>query len=223
MLTVSGKEINPALTYIPVSSGWNRIGYLLKGNSAVGSAFDAATLPTGDLLLKSKDASAVYYPASGWVGDLDSLRVLTGYMLKAAGNGNFRYNSGGAKLKSVFVQDPGSRRKYLYNRYQITPESFDNSATLIGEIVNEKGGNIVKAGDILLGYIKGEARGACEAFYIEDLNRYLFIMTIFSDTNDEITLHLKSGGNANEIILAEKYNFAADAVYGSAFTPTKCI
>ncbi len=219
ILTISGKEINPTLTYIPVSSGWNRIGYLLKGNCAVNSAFDAATLPTGDLLLKSKDASAVYYPASGWVGDLDSLRVLTGYMMKATANGNFRYNPGGAKLKSVSVQYPVFRRAELYNRYQIAPESFDNSAILIGEIVNEKGGNIVQAGDLLLAYIKGEARGVCEALYIEDLNRYLFIMTIFSDTNDEITLQLKSNGNGNEIILAEKYNFAADAVYGSAFNP----
>lgn len=218
VMTLTGKEINPALVTIPVSTGWNRIGYIMKGNAKLSEAFDPASLPTGDILLKSKEASAVYYPASGWAGDLDSLRILTGYMMKTAGNSNLKYLAGSAKLKSA--QTTLFSRNSLYKEFNINPASFENSANMIGELVNENKENIISKGDLLVAYEKNEYRGVTEAVFVPDLNRYVFVLTMFSNTNQEkLNFRLKSlAKNAEEVII-EDLVFKTDEVYGKPMNP----
>ena len=219
--TLTGKEINPTLSYIPVTAGWNWIGYLLKENSTLGSSFDEATLPSGDLLIKSKEASAVYYPASGWTGDLDSLRVLNGYMLKASSNSNLSYNAGGVKQKGHQVPAALFHREDLYRIYDVQPSDFEYSANLIGEIVNENGENITQKGDLLVAYMDGESRGVTEACYIPDLDRYLFIITIFSNSTGKCTFKVKSPENESSSTLAEYFVFDSDEVFGDPFKPVQ--
>ena len=218
VFTLSGKEINPTLSSIPVTTGWNRIGYILKGNAALGTAFDQTTLPTGETLLKSKEAAAIYYPGTGWVGDLDSLRVLTGYMMKTASNANIKYKAGSARLKSA-TQSVFSRNE-LHLNYQINPAEFEYSANLIGEVVTQNGENIIRKGDLLIAYSGNEPRGIVEACFVSDLNRYVFLLSIFSNSNKEkLTFRIKSLTNEFENQLSEELIFASDDVYGKAMNP----
>ena len=218
VFTLSGKEINPTLVTIPVSTGWNRIGYVLKGNAKLGEVFDPASLPTGEILLKSKEGSAIYYPASGWVGDLDSLRILNGYMLKTAANSNLKYMAGSAKLKSA-NQSLFSAYN-LHRIYQINPPSFEFSANMVGECLNPTGENAIRKGDLLIAYSGYECRGVAEASYIPELNRYVFILTIFSNENQEkLSFRLKSLDNVPEQEISDKLTFKNDEVFGQAMSP----
>jgi hypothetical protein len=218
VFTLSGKEINPTLNSIPVSSGWNRIGYILKGNAKLGEAIDPASLPAGDILLKSKEASAVYYPISGWAGDLDSLRVLNGYMMKTVSNGEIKYKASSAKLKSA--QQTLFNRDELYTNYQISPPLYEHSANLIGELVNQKGENIIQKGDLLIAYSLSEPRGVTEARFIPDLNRYVFLLTMFSNSNqDKISFKIKSSDENFEKTLLDELIFQSDLVFGQAMSP----
>jgi len=218
VFTLSGKEINPTLTSIPVSSGWNRIGYLLKGNAALSGAFETSSLPSGDVLLKSKEASAVYFPASGWVGDLDSLRILTGYMMKTVSSSNLKYKASSAVLKSA--ESTFFNRNDLYASYQINPAAFEHSATLIGELVNENGENAIRQGDLLIAYTKTGQRGITEARFVTDLNRYVFLLTMFSNSNQEkINFSIKSLDSDQEKMVVDELNFGANEVYGQAMNP----
>ena len=216
--TLSGKEINPTLVSIPVSSGWNRIGYLMKGNAKLSEAFDAASLPSGEILLKSKEASAIYYPASGWAGDLDSLRVLNGYKFKTTGSGNLKYKPGSAKLKSASQNLFSSST--LLQTYQVNPNTYEYSANLIGELVNQNGENIISPGDLLIAYSGNEARGITEARFIPDLNRYVFILTMFSNASQEkLRFSIKSLDRNAELPLSDELAFVNDAVWGEAMNP----
>jgi hypothetical protein len=190
----------------------------MKGNAKLGETFDPASLPTGDILLKSKEASAVYYPASGWAGDLDSLRIMTGYMMKTAGNANLKYLANSAKLKSA--QSSVFARNSLYSDYKINPPMFENSANLIGELVNSNAENMIKKGDLLLAYSQNEPRGVTEARFIPDLNRYVFVLTMFSNLNQEkLNFRLKSLANSSEETIAEELIFKTDEIYGQAMNP----
>jgi hypothetical protein len=220
-LTLNGKEINPTMTYIPVTKGWNWIGYLLKDNSALGSSFDETTLPSGDLLIKGKEASAVYYPASGWIGDLDSMKILNGYMLKASSNSNLSYNAGGVKQKGHQVPAALFHREDLYRIYDIQPSDFEYSANLIGEVVNDNGKNITQEGDLLIAWMNGESRGVTEACYIPDLERYTFIITIFSNSGGKCTFQIKSQENKSGSPLTEYFVFDSDEVFGAPFEPVQ--
>ncbi len=215
---LTGKEINPSLVTIPVTTGWNRIGYIMKGNAKLSEAIDPASLPTGDILLKSKEASAVYYAISGWAGDLDSLRVLTGYMMKTAASANLKYMAGSAKLKSA--QQPVFTRNELYNSYNLNPQQFENSANLIGEVLNADNENIINKGDLLVTYVENKARGVTEACFVPDLNRYIFILTMFSNENNEkLSFRLKPANKSAEENITEELIFKTDEVIGKPMYP----
>lgn len=217
--TFSGKQINPSQAFIPVAAGWNRIAYLLKGNTPVNSSFDKATLPAGSIVLKSKEASAVYYPVAGWVGDLDSMRVLNGYMMKTESAGNIRYSAAAVKLKALETPARLFNLEDLYSAYNIHPADFENSATLIGEFVNQNGESITQKGDLLIAYINGEARGVTEAVFISDINSYVFFLTIFSNSKDNISLKLKPSADPTAVSVSETFSFNADEVFGTPLQP----
>jgi len=218
VFTLSGKEINPSLTPISVTTGWNRIGYILKGNAAIGGAFDPTSLPTGEVLLKSKEASAIYYPLSGWIGDLDSLKVLNGYMMKAASNSELKYQASGAKLKSAQISI--FTRTDLYSSFKINPADYENSANLIGELLNETGENIIHQGDLLIASTQNGHRGVTEARFIPDLNRYVFLLNMFSiSSNVPFNLKVKSFTDGLEKSISNKLIFKTDEVYGKAMNP----
>jgi hypothetical protein len=218
--SLTGKEINPTLVTIPVTAGWNRIGYILKGNAKLSDAIDPASLPTGDILLKSKEASAVYYSASGWAGDLDSLRVLTGYMMKTTGPASLKYKAASANLKSLQTRVYTS--KILHNIYGINPASFENSANLIGEVVGNNNENMIGKGDLLVAYVQNEARGVTEAFFVPDLNRYVFILTMFTNNNREkLIFRLKTATGDKEEIITEELVFNSNEIFGEPMKPMK--
>lgn len=218
VFTLSGKEINPTLVTIPVSTGWNRIGYILKGNAKLSEAFDQMSLPTGQPLLKSKEASAIYYPGTGWVGDLDSLRVLNGYMMKTTSNADLKYKATSARLKSA--KQSLFTHNDLYAFYQVNPPIFEYSANLIGELVNLNGENIIRKGDLLIAYSQNEPRGVTEACFVPNLNRYVFILTMFSNSNlEKLSFKVKSLSDDMEKTINDKVVFNSDEVYGQAMNP----
>ena len=220
-----GKEINPTITSIPVSPGWNRIGYILKDHADINKAFDTSTLPPGEILLKSEDASAIYYPGSGWVGDLNTLRVLQGFMMKTTASGAIKYLASGIGTGSG---DPWNDalcpqiwpRNELYREYQIDPPEYQNSANLIGELVDQNGEYVTRKGDLLIASSQSETRGVSEAIFVPELNRYIFLLTIFSNLNQEkLSFSIKSLLDDQEKPLSNELFFVTDEVYGQARNP----
>jgi hypothetical protein len=218
--SLTGKEINPTTTSIPISEGWNRIGFCLKGNALIDEAFDENVLPAGELLLKSKDGSAIYYPGTGWIGDIDSLRVLNGYMLKAPSIGNIRYKANSAHLKSA--QTSVFSKNDLLSKYKVYPSLYENSAIIICELYDEINQNIIHEGDLIIAYSGNDVRGVTEARYIPSLGRNVFILTIFSNnTKEKIEFRYKQLTNSNEQGVSESIIAMANDVYGEAMNPFK--
>jgi hypothetical protein len=108
----------------------------------------------------------------------------------------------------------------LHGIYGINPALFENSANLIGEVVNHQNENIIGKGDLLIAYDSDEARGVAEAFYVSDLDRYVFIMNIFTNNNPEkITFRFKPASNNTEQLIIEELKSASDAVFGEPMKP----
>jgi hypothetical protein len=139
-------------------------------------------------------------------------------MMKTASASDIKYKASGAKLKSVqtslFALDD------LYSIYQINPSDFENSATLIGEIVNENGENKIQQGDILIAYAGTARRGVTEARFVPDLNRYVFILTIFSNLNQEkVGFKLKSLTENFEKEISDEVVISSNEVIGQSMNP----
>ena len=91
---------------------------------------------------------------------------------------------------------------------------------MIGELLNSKNENVILKGDLLLAYSQNEPRGVTEARFIPELNRYVFLLTIFSNSNQEkLNFKVKSLVYNTEEAISEELIFSVDEVYGKAMNP----
>lgn len=218
--SVTGNEINPSMVSIPLATGWNNIGYLLKTNADINKAIQTATIPTGDVLLKSKNESAIYYSGSGWAGALDSLRVLEGYKIKVQHTGNLKYDVAGVTTKAAYATVFSAHE--LYRKYGLDASNFERSATLIAEVVDDNGNNLLLPGDLVVAYHQNEVRGVGECRYVSALDRHIFILTYFANAKDEeivfsVVSHSESVSYPTDFTVA----FEQDAVLGEPYRPTQ--
>jgi hypothetical protein len=217
-LNIQGMEINPAIIPLPLAPGWNNIAYLLRSDAAINSAIETSSIPSGDVLLKGLSGSSIYYAGSGWAGELDTLRVLYGYKLNVQSAGNLYYNTSVVTPKSL-VTEKFSRKQLLQN-YKLYPENFEFSSTLIAEVINNEGQNSLHAGDLILAYSRDECRGVSEARYIPALDKYIFILSYYSNNEEEdITFKIKPYSNDLSYSSDFQVKFHPDDITGKAYQP----
>ena len=230
ILVVQGLEINPSITPIPLAKGWNDLAYLLGTDEPVQDAIIAASIPPGDALIKGPAGSAIYYAGSGWVGDLDTLNVLHGYKLNVQATGNLFYNPSASSKKSMpagniipvnqNIPPKGNTHKQLLGEYGLVPENFEFSATLIAEVRDEKGESSIGPGDLIMAYHGEEIRGVSETFYVPSMDRYLFILTYFSEEEGQaISFRVRFMPEKIEYNPDLKLNFRPDEITGEAWQP----
>ena len=217
VLSVEGEEINPEITSIPLVPGWNSIAYLLRSDAAVNAAFNVSSIPDGNIVLKGIDGSSVYYSGTGWTGEIDTLRVLSGYVINVEGAGGLKYAPSAAlksSLQTVYT------REQLLETYHLNPASYDYSSTLIAEVLPSAGSGLVQQGDLLLAYSGSECRGVSEAGYVSELGKYVFVITYYSNTSGEdISFKLASMKYAKELEINHTELFKPDNISGSASSP----
>ncbi len=221
-LLIEGLEINPSITPVPLAVGWNDIAYLLKSNAHIDLAIETSSIPQGDVLLKGSASSALYYAGTGWVGDLDSLKVLHGYKMNVQSSGNLLYNPSGAARKSISTATYS--HKHLLQEYQLSPENFEHSATLIAGISSEDGKQFIDESTLIIAYHGDEVRGIASARYIPPLDKYLFILTYFSNEEEElISFNIKLLSDDIEYSTDLMLNFRPDDITGEAYSPHELV
>jgi hypothetical protein len=217
-LAVTGLEVNPAITPIPLVRGWNDLAYLLRSDAPLDAAIESASIPAGDAVLKGLDGSAVYYPGSGWTGELDSLYVLQGYKLNVQSPGNLRYNPSASPLKSLPAG--GISHRQLLREHGLSPENYEYSATLIAEVRNTNGESLAGPEDLVIARCGEEPRGVSRARYIPPLDKYVFILTYYSGKEDqEITFDIRLVPENIGFASVLRLNFLPDDITGSAYQP----
>lgn len=217
-MEVSGQEINPTISSIPLVKGWNDLAYLLRSDEPLGEAIEPSSVPAGDILLKGIGGSAVWYSGSGWTGELDSLKVLHGYKMNVQNTGNLRYNPSAESMKS------GTRTKTdhagLLREHGLSPLIFEHSATLIAEVSSQNGQDLLRAGDLIMAFHGEEIRGVSEAVFVPDLNRHIFILTYYSGEDmQDISFRIRFEKAGIEYVPDLLLPFQADGIYGEAYLP----
>ncbi|SMO72956.1 Por secretion system C-terminal sorting domain-containing protein [Saccharicrinis carchari] len=215
-LQLTGNEINPTLTGLPVVSGWNSLPYLLKANADINDAILPASIPNGDVLIKGEGGASIYFPGSGWVGDLQTMEVLHGYKLNLKNAGMLRYDA--AALTTV-PPAPKLKKATATNGFD---NEYEYSATLVAELVNQNGQAITSENDILRAYSDGVLRGEKTADPVGNTGRYIFVLSYYSNNNGE-TINFKVVHNGVERELNWTKEFKSDEITGSASAPEKLV
>ncbi len=214
---LTGKEINPTLENINVVSGWSSLPYFLKSDVAINDAFIISSIPNGNPLVKGEDGSAIYYPESGWAGDLQTLRVLYGYKIKSQYVGNIKYDP-----QSIYTPPVNIEVLKSVQTNQQYASQYEFSSTMIAEFVDNQGNPITEEGDAINAYFDGQLCGEATAFYVGALSRYIFILTYYCDQPNR---KIEFEAVHNDLVYKLDYSllFVPDDVVGEAYVPKELV
>lgn len=198
-LGLTGEAVHPTETTITLGAGWNYISYLPLVNMNVSDALKGYKAENGDVI-KSQDAFATYSTANGWEGDLTTMTVGRGYMLKRGVNASQVSFTYPVESFDSSVKAAAPAKSYRY---------ADNM-NIIGEV---EGINI-EDGDSLVAYVNGEIRGASRL----ERNHKVFL-TIQGDEDAKVAMVLVRDG---EIIAtaSNMIGYQSNNVLGTSDAPT---
>ena len=198
-LGLTGEAVNPAVSTITVGSGWNYISYLPLTNMNVSDALKNYRAENGDVI-KSQDAFATYSTTNGWEGNLTTMTVGCGYMLKRATNATQATFTYPVEISGAYAKATAPTKSYRY---------ADNM-NIVGIVEDIT----IEDGDSIVAYINGEIRGANRLE--KGKNVYL---TIQGDDEVKVTLVLVRDG---EIIgtANNRIDYKSNNVLGTGDEPT---
>ncbi len=211
-LQMLGMMIDPTTVSIPLSQGWNWIGYVpyysLPINEALKSLRDSGVLTHGDIV-KSQTAFAQYIASvgyTGWVGNLEYMMPPRGYQIKLnrPGGGTLVYPP--QSLTDDQVESRNGRNDQPSGFWTVNPSLFENSATLIG-MLKTNGQNATTATMELGAFVGDQVRGSAQAIYVEPLGAYLFFMTYYSNTPGELVKFKLFDGSTGLVYQLNETNF----------------
>lgn len=219
-IKIVGNPLTPASESIPVVAGWNWIGYVPNYPLPVNSALATLTAQAGDII-KSQTGFAQYIDGSvGWVGNLSQMSPPNGYLLKTAQAGTLTYPPQPlapeipAESRGGKPDDPPPASFWTVDATQ-----YEHSMTLIG-MFQADGANATAATMELGAFAGDEIRGAAQPVYVEPLQSYLFFLTMYANTSNEL-LHFKLFDSATGEMqyLSETMYFSPNYHQGSVDDP----
>lgn len=210
-----GSILNPLNEQIPITTGWNYIGYIGLANIPINEALSNYNASPGDLI-KSQYFSAIYDPSFGWIGTLKVLTPNEGYMMRSASTQTFVFPSFNSTSKSTSKIDASFyKNKTALTSWKIDANDFENNMTIVavldGELNKEEG--------VLGAFVNGECKGVTAPVYSNFLQKNVYLLNVGTEVNDsEITFKYKdSNQNIHKVI--ETSNYSLNAQEGDLETP----
>lgn len=197
-LQLTGEAINPQSVSIAVNPNWNYIAYLPMRNLSVAEALAGYDTKEGDVI-KSQDAFAVYSANGGWQGDLTTMIVGQGYMLKRSASAG----------KTTFNYPDGSTGTHAKKRRGQTHLYADNM-NVIGRVMDVD----TEKGDSLIAMVNGKVRGASVV-----QEQGIVFLTIQGDGTENVELVLQRDGEQIAVANAP-IRYESNDILGTLDVPT---
>jgi hypothetical protein len=230
-ISLVGTLLDPS-TEIPVSSGWNWIGYIPNEKLPIELALSSLTPTEGDLI-KSQVSFAQYVDNVGWIGNLDYLDAPNGYLLKLSnpdvlvypnplgfkndptGKDAIKYYNESKKSSGEFIASTRSS-----NHWQVDATLYEHSMNTIAIVVKNNDEYILNENDEVAAFVGDEVRGSTKAVYISAIDSYMIFMTIYANQEGELlTFKFFDASENEEIQLEESSAFIINEVLGEVDDP----
>ena len=210
-LTLSGDKVIPENHPISIGTNWRWISYLVSENIDVEEALNTINPSHGDYI-KSKTVFSQYYDGIGWLGALNTMNPGEGYMYQ---------NTSGTTKTLVYPSGASSKGRKANvtsenNHWMADAGKYANNMSMIAFVKD----NLETEYEIGA-FVGEELRGSARPIYIETLDSYLIFMTIYGESNEEVTF-IYYDVNADEeetVFTKENVIFSTNATYGSVDNP----
>ena len=217
VLEFSGIPINPAATPIPLSPGWNWIGFTPQYDGPINDALASALTNPGDFI-KNQSASATYYSDFGWYGGMEVMGPNEGYMFSVAESSELIYPD--------FEPDDALTRKStvrilpeVISHWNINPHAFEFNGTITLSIE----GNPDAEGDYIAAFAGEELRGVTERIYFPFGDSYMYSLMVYSNTEEgeKLTFKHYNSFTGKIDLYQESIEFSSDMIVGDGFNMFK--
>jgi hypothetical protein len=233
-ISLIGQYLDPTTQAIPLSIGWNWIGYIPTQAMSINDALSSLQPSSGDII-KSQLHFAQYLAGTGWIGNLKTLNAPNGYLIKMATSDTLVYpdplslrNSHGSSLRDKVVPLPSGKTEVSdtpvsempFAHWSVDPVNYEYTMNLIAIVVESEGSNKLKDGDEVGAFVNGEIRGSGKALYIPALDAYMVFVTVYSNKDGE-TIEFRYFDAAGQQVYAlnEKMDFKINGIIGKADVP----
>ncbi|MFT6338088.1 MAG: hypothetical protein ACJATI_004859, partial [Halioglobus sp.] len=229
-ISMVGTLVDPN-TEIPLTSGWNWIGYIPNEKLPIAQALSSLTPSDGDLI-KSQVSFAQYVDNIGWIGNLHFLDAPNGYLLKLSNPDILIYPDPQSLLGSTgmttythssILGGKGEKKESTTrsaDHWEVDASLYENSMNVIGIVVKSEGDNILDDFDEVAAFVGNEVRGHAKTIYIPAIDSYMIFMTIYANQDGELlTFKFFDSSNNQEFDLEEKSGFVVNSVLGEVDDP----
>ncbi|MBK8699030.1 MAG: T9SS type A sorting domain-containing protein [Saprospiraceae bacterium] len=230
-----GNYIDPETEDIPLTAGWNWIGYLPTQSMQVNEALSSLNPTNGDII-KSQLHFAQYLNGVGWIGNLKSMNAPNGYLLRLAALDTltypdplaFRANKNEDSRNLIQKQYTGKTvieetapEEMPFNIWQVDPVKYEYTMNVIAIVVDaENASNMLRDGDEVGAFVNNEVRGSGKAIYIPALNSFMVFMTLYANADGEpVSFKYYDAATQKTFELVEKVNFRINSILGQADAP----
>ncbi len=219
---------------IPLSAGWNWIGYLPQSALPINVALASISPQHGDII-KSQLTFAQYVTGLGWIGNLKFLNAPNGYLLKLTNSDILTYpdpnNLRGETISvnrninptidaSKTAVDATDQSWMPYSYWQVDPTKYEHSMNVIAVVVNGESVNMLADGDEVAAFVGGEVRGSGKVIYIQGLDAHMLFLTVYANQDGEL-MTFKYYDSSDNIVydIEENTGFDINSLWGLVDDP----
>jgi hypothetical protein len=225
-ITLVGRTIDPTLP-IPVSTGWNWVGYLPSRGLAVTDALSSLTPLNGDIV-KGQFAFAQYVAGIGWIGNLSTMSSPNGYQLRLSNpapdtlvypdpNVDNLISPGGSLNKFTALTGMKSAGS---SPWEVNAQNYEFSMNIVAVVKDSLEGDLLAEGDAIGAFVNGEVRGSGDVLYVEELDLHLVFLTVYANEEGEL-IDFKFYNSSRDDIgeLNEDFSFQINEIMGTVAEP----
>jgi len=206
----SGRPVDPGLISIPLSAGWNWIGFMPQSSMALSTALSSLNLVNLDYI-KGQASSSTYYTGYGWFGSLTSMFPHQGYMIKVANSGLLNYEGSGKK---------GGQIASRANEPQFDYHQYEFNGTMTAKVILD---GVTKGTvyDSVYAFVNNEIRGIGSGEVYPPTQTFVFLLTVYSNVTKGETVSFKYYDSAKKKYYPcnETVPFTSDMRVGTAPDP----
>ena len=213
VLNVSGVQVDIESINIPLTTGWNWIGYPAASNLELNTALSQLNFSNGDFI-KGQNGFALYDDRLGWLGSLEFLAPTRGYMLKVANAATLTYpNPSNLRMDGSSSTTPG-----IEAPWQVNANDFANTMSIIAQV--DLCGRSNGTGDFLGVFVNGECRGTIPMTSLRGVEKGYFFLTAYSNTQfEELEFRYHVAALNETFTLNQAVTFKGDQLIGNIDEP----
>ncbi|HLO54720.1 MAG TPA: LamG-like jellyroll fold domain-containing protein [Saprospiraceae bacterium] len=221
---------------IPISQGWNWIGYMPTYKLPVNTVLSTLQPSQGDII-KGQLTFAVYDTNLGWVGNLTYMNEPNGYLLKSNTIDTLIYpnvqtsNVQGSVDMARVIQKQAVEFQLKHNaenpsvsrplNWELDPSQYEYTMNVIAYVVDNEDRILLKENDEIGLFVNDELRGNGRTIYIPAIDKYILFVTAYANKNGE-QIHLKYYSAVQDKVfdIKEKMTFNVNDIIGAIDSPT---